>query len=459
MASEKRRDLLKKLSLTGTFAFGFPNLIKSLGQDITQEEILALKKYTSANDKINFGVIGYGMRGYAVSEEFLKLPNIQLTGVCDIYDGRCIRAKELKGNDLYTTRFHEDLINRKDIDAVIIAGTHHWNAKISTDALKAGKAVFCEKPMIQKVEEGPLVIAAEKAAKKTFLVGSQRVSSIIYEKAKQLYKSGAIGELNYVEAWWDRNSSFGAWQYSVAPDASEKNIDWQRFLGNAPKVPFDPVRLFRWRNYKDYSTGVAGDLFVHLFSGLHYILDSLGPEKIYATGGLRHWKDGRDIPDVLIGMYDYPSTKSHPAFNLVLRTNFVDGSGGSSGFKFVGSEGTMTVGNDIVIKKTKRQGPAYNVSTFPEEVQKTFKENFKKQNPDKSPEMEEPSVFEYKAPKGYNDLSDHLVNFALGIRESKPMVEDATFGYRASAPASLTNQSYYDSKIQLWDPIAMKVKK
>ena len=159
-----------------------------------------------------------------------------------------------------------------------------------------------------------------------------------------------------VEAWWDRNSAIGAWQYSIPPDATPENIDWDRFLGRAPKVPFEPVRLFRWRNYRDYGTGVAGDLFVHLFSGMHFVTGAIGPTRVYATGGLRFWKDGRDVPDVLLGLYDYPATEAHPAFNLALRVNFVNGAGETSGFRFVGSEGIMTIDNGV----TRLQAAARN---------------------------------------------------------------------------------------------------
>ena len=114
----------------------------------------------------------------------------------------------------------------------------------------------------------------------------------------------------------------GAWQYSIPPDATPENIDWDRFLGRAPKVPFEPIRLFRWRNYRDYGTGVAGDLFVHLFSGMHFITGAIGPERVYATGGLRFWKDGRDVPDVMLGLYDYPKTDKHPPFNLCAAGEF-----------------------------------------------------------------------------------------------------------------------------------------
>ena len=135
----------------------------------------------------------------------------------------------------------------------------------------------------------------------------------------------------------DRNSAIGAWQYSIPPDASTTTIDWDRFLGRAPKVPFEPVRLFRWRNYRDYGTGVPGDLFVHLLSGLHFVTGAIGPNRVYATGGLRFWKDGRDVPDIMIALYDYPT------FNVMLRVNFVDGATETSGLRFSVREGATMV--------------------------------------------------------------------------------------------------------------------
>ena len=169
----------------------------------------------------------------------------------------------------------------------------------------------------------------------------------MFLKAAELLKQGAIGELNLVAAHLDRNTAIGAWQYSIPPDASPQNIDWDRFLGNAPKRPFEPVRLFRWRNYKDYGTGVAGDLFVHLLTGLHVVTGSLGPERIYASGGTRFWKDGRDVPDVMLATMDYAKTPQHPEFTLALRVNFASGSVDESfGLQFIGNEGVMEVTMD-----------------------------------------------------------------------------------------------------------------
>ena len=190
-----------------------------------------------------------------------------------------------------------------------------------------------------------------------------------------------------VEAWVDRNSAIGAWQYSIPPDASPANIDWDRFLGRAPKVPFEPVRLFRWRNYRDYGTGVAGDLFVHLISGLHFVTGAIGPNRVYATGGLRFWKDGRDVPDVMIALYDYPT------FNLMLRVNFVDGATETSGFRFIGSEGIMTIDGGVTLSKVPREiEPGYTIDTFPKAMQEQYLKEYRQKYPPRPKRQYRPDV-------------------------------------------------------------------
>ncbi|MES2387713.1 MAG: Gfo/Idh/MocA family oxidoreductase [Bacteroidota bacterium] len=447
----------KTIGATAVFA-GIPNIISAHDREMS---VLELRRppIISPNDKIRFATVGFGGRGMYDTDMALKQAGTELAGTCDVYDGRTTRSREIYGDKLFTTRHYEELLARPDIDAIIIAGTHHWNAKVSIDALKAGKAVYCEKPMVQKIEEGGPVIKAQKESGKVFMVGSQRVSSIVYEKARQLIQSGAIGELNYVEAWWDRNSAMGAWQYSIAPDASADNIDWNRFLGNAPKIPFEPIKLFRWRNYKDYGTGIAGDLFVHLFSGLHFILGCNGPTRIQSTGGLRYWKDGRDVPDVLMGMYDYPATKTTPAFNLMLRSNFIDGSGGGTGFRFVGSEGVLSLDRDITVKKNKMGRPGYGIKSFPQTVQDEYIRQYNEKYPPTRAEMSDPPLLEFKAPEGYDDMNDHLAVFFDAVRNKKAVTEDAVFGFRATAPAILTQQCYYSNKASWWDPENLRVAK
>lgn len=428
----------------------------------TRRNFLAATATTAAlaqprpNDKIRIALIGAGGMGSGDVRSALQTGLTELAAVADVYDGRLTRAKEEWGSHLFTTRDYREVLAKKDIDAVIVATPDHWHAQIAIDAMNAGKDVYVEKPMVQKIDDGHAVVAAAKKTNRILQVGSQRVSSIIYDKARQLLAAGAIGELNLVEAWWDRNSAIGAWQYSMDPEASTKTIDWDRFLGSAPKRPFEPIRLFRWRNYQDYGTGVAGDLFVHLFSGMHFITGAQGPSRVFATGGLRFWKDGRDVPDIMMGLYDYPG------FNLALRVNFVNGAGETSGFRFVGSEGVMTVGNGVsVAKVTRETAPGYTIGTFPRRVQEEVLKSYNAKYPPSAPSadgMMPVGEDRFNAPRGYNDHLDHHRNFWNAVKTRTPVVEDALFGLRAAGPALLSNRSYFEKKTLFWDAAKCEVK-
>jgi predicted dehydrogenase len=421
----------------------------------------------SPNDRLQIALIGAGDQGMGDLRWALAAGGVEMVAAADVYDGRLERCKELWGKQVFTTRDYREILARPDVDCVIVATPDHWHTKISVDAMNAGKDVYLEKPMIQKVEEGRAIIESQNRNKRILQVGSQRVSSVIYQKAKQLLEEGAIGEVNFIEAWWDRNSAIGAWQYSIPLDASPRNIDWDRFLGHAPKRNFEPIRLFRWRNYQDYGTGVAGDLFVHLFSGMHFITGAKGPNRIFSTGGLRFWKDGRDVPDVMLGLFDYPASGKLPPFTLALRVNFVCGGPDSSGFRFVGSEGVMNVGSQVTLSKYKRpKAPGYTVGSFAEAAQKAYVENYRKEYGDLDPEPENMRLtteqrfsaspdYTVHPPREYNDSADHLRNFIESVRTRKPVIENAEFGLRAAGPAVLCNASYFEGKVVEWDPQTM----
>jgi predicted dehydrogenase len=447
-----RRDFIKLTAATTVAA-------------ATSTTILAADKFESLrtvapSDRIRLGLIGAGGQGMGDTREALKIPGVELVAVADLYDGRLARAKEIWGNQLFTTRDYREVIARPDIDAVIIATPDHWHMRISRDAMNAGKDVYCEKPMVQQLEQGKHVIETAQKTGRIFQVGSQRVSSIVYKKAKDLLASGAIGQLNMIEAWWDRSSAIGAWQYSIPPDASPETVDWDRFIGEAPKRPFDATRFFRWRNYRDYGTGVAGDLFVHLFSGLHFVVGTTGPTRVIATGGLRYWNDGRDVPDVMLALCDYPKTASTPAFNLALRVNFAAGTPTeSSGFRFIGSEGVMTISGVVTVaKKQKAKEPGYTIDTFTKATQEAFLKDYRAKYPENH-EVAETAQDTYAPPSGYSDSVDHFKSFFEGMRSRKPVVEDAVFGFRAAGAALLTNKSLFENQAYAWNPETMSVSK
>src|SRR5437899_1953121 len=409
----------------------------------------------AANDHILLAMIGAGIQGQGDTRTAVQVPGVKLVAVADCYNGRLEHSKELWGDDIFTTRDYREILARKDIDAVIIGTPDHWHKQASVDAMKAGKDVYCEKPMIHLYADGPEIIETARATNRIIQIGSQRVSSIIYAKAKELLASGAIGQLNMVSAHWDRNSSMGAWNYTVPLDASTETCDWPRFLGSAPKIPFNAEHFFQWRKWKAYGTGVAGDLFVHLFSGTHFITGARGPTRAMATGGLRFWKDGRDADDVMLGLFDY-----REGFNLSLRVNFVDGGEESEGLIFTGSEGTMEIaGNTVTISRVPLpKDPGYTINTFTEEMQKRVLEGYRQKYPVSHPSGPPLAEYEkYVAPEGYRDSYDHFKNFFGAIRTRQPVVEDAVFGFRAAGAALLANLSVDRAAIVKWDPDAMKL--
>lgn len=430
-----------------------PAVITARDRKKNHEELIRSTQQFSANDQVQIALIGSGGMGVADTDTAITVPGVKLVAVCDLYDGRLAEAKARWGNNIATTRDFREILDRKDVDAVIIATPDHWHKDISVAAMNKGKSVYCEKPMVHDITEGTAVVSAQDKNKVVFQVGSQGMSSLGNEKAKALLKDGAIGKLNYAEGFWARMSPTGAWQYPIPADASLKTVDWDKFIANTSKRPFDATRFFRWRNYRDYGTGVSGDLFVHLFSSLHFVTGSHGPDKILATGGLRYWKDGREVPDIMLGMFDYPETSIHPAFNLSLRVNFVDGTGGTNYLRMVGSEGSMTVEWDRVTLFRNREHADAGDPLSNTKNPVTGREYVYDRKA-----MVAPEKLEYNAEQGYKGAHfDHHYNWINAIRNKGHISEDALFGYRAAAPALLCNDSYFNNRIMHWDTENLKV--
>ncbi|MBV8630420.1 MAG: Gfo/Idh/MocA family oxidoreductase [Silvibacterium sp.] len=412
---------------------------------------------SSPNDTVQLALIGAGIQGQFDTKTAIQVPGVKLVAVADCYDGRLAHCKELWGADIFTTRDYREILARKDVDAVLIATPDHWHKAAAIDSMKAGKDVYLEKPMIHVYPDGPEIIESARTTNRILQVGSQRVSSIVYSKAKELLASGVIGKLNMVSAWWDRNSSIGAWNYSIPLDASTDTCDWPQFLGSAPKIPWNAEHFFQWRKWKAYGSGVAGDLFVHLFSGTHFITGAHGPTRALATGGLRYWKDGRDANDVMLALFDYPQD-----FNLSLRVNFVDGGEEGEGFIFVGSEGQMIIaGQSVAISRVPRESePGYTISTFTEAMQKQYLEEYRKKYPIEHFSGAVPEPYQkFAPPTGYSDSYDHFHNFFKSVRSRQPVVEDATFGFRAAGAALLSNLSVDKGTVVHWNPETMKIEK
>jgi predicted dehydrogenase len=418
----------------------------------------ATPRPVAPGDTVRFASIGTGIRGCEHLEASLHVPGVQCVAVCDLYDSRHTAAQESVNNpSVPATRDYRSILDRKDVDAIILATMDHQHRHIFEDACAAGKDVYCEKPLSHTVEDGFAMVEAARRNSRMVAVGSQRVSSVLYAKAKEIYDSGKLGEVFSINAYWDRNTPSGAWVYPIPPDASETTIAWNAFLGSAPKRPFDPVRFFRWRCFTDYGEGLGGDLFVHLLSGIHFITGTNMPaQRAQSTGGLYHFKDGREFPDLIETLYDYPN------FRVTLRCNLNNAGGEFIGF--FGTKGTMIIKDSTLSYRpedTRPQPEDYSIGGWPRQLREQYLKEWHSEHPE-TPALAS-SVDEqaesYTTPPDYSDTVDHQANFFNAVRTRKPVVENEIFGNNTAIGCHLANFSYFNRCVAAWDDRAKKIVK
>jgi predicted dehydrogenase len=408
------------------------------------------------SDTVRFASIGTGVRGCELLQATLRVPGVECVAACDLYDSRHIAAQEAVQKNVPTTRHYKEILDRKDVDAVIIAVADHQHRRVFVDACAAGKDIYCEKPMSHTVEDGFAMIDAAQKANRIVQIGSQRVSSIVYARAKEIYDSGQLGEVCHVEAHWDRNSPSGAWVYPIPPDASEQTIDWNEFLVGAPKRAFSPERFFRWRCFTDYGEGLPGDLYVHAISGIHFVTGTNTiAKRAYSVGGLFHFNDGRDYPDLIETLYEYPKFRSY------LRCNLNNDQGDYIGF--YGTKGTLTLqGMNLTYtpQDTHPEPEAYSIYGWPKQLRDEYLAKFAAEHP--LPTALQAKVAEgtevYGAPTGYSDLVDHQGNFFNAVRSRNKVVENEEFGNNAALGCHLANYSYFKETQAVWDAAGRKIK-
>jgi predicted dehydrogenase len=378
----------------------------------------------------------------------IQLPGVECAAACDLYDGRMQLAKEIAGDKpIITTRRYQELLDNKEIDCIITAVPDHWHRRIVVDCCNAGKDVYCEKPMTHEVSDGFDMIAAEQKNNRIVQIGSQRRSSIVYAKAKELLAQGQIGEVCLVEATMGRNDPCGAWEYTVPSDLSPQSVDWDTWLGTAPKRPFDPIRWTRWRCFQDYGEGIPGDLFVHLLTGIHTVAGiTAPPERAQSVGGLFRWKDGRDVPDMMSTLYDYPNFRAN--VRVTLNTNAPEIT------RFMGTGGVIEIHGDSVTLSTQ-EGIDHGACTpgWPRKLREDYQGHW--------PGTEfttAPGTATFNAPQGYSEGREHLRNFFNSVRIRKPSIEDATFGNNTAVACHMANYSYFHKTVAVWDGKARKIK-
>ena len=413
-----------------------------------RSELLAAQDASGrpAGRQIRFVSIGTGIRGCDLLRSARQVPSGILVGTADLYDMHQQAGKEAYGADVPTTRDYRSLLDRKDVDAVIVAVTDHQHRRVVLDAVAAGKDVYCEKPMSHTVADGVEMVKAVQAGKRVFACGSQRVSSILYKKAAEIYASGRLGEVHYIEGHCDRNSPSGAWVYPIAPDATPQTIDWTAFLRDAPARPFDPVRFFRWRCFSDYGEGVAGGLYVHLLSGMQCVSGiNAVPSRAYSSGSLTHFNDGRDFPDLLATVYDYPGV------TVDLHCNQNNEAG--EAITFYGKEATLAInGNTITVtpQDTAPRPEGYSLNGWTGAMKRQYLDDWHAAHPAPPPTRLR-EVESYSAPPGYDDTVDHLANFFRAVETREHVVEDEVFGNNAAIACHMANHSYFKRGVATWD--------
>jgi predicted dehydrogenase len=406
---------------------------------------------TGRPGKIRFASIGTGIRGCDLLRAARLVPNGELIGTADLYDMHQKAGLEAYGAEVPTTRDYRSLLDRKDIDAVIVAVADFQHRRVVVDSISAGKDVYCEKPMSHNVADGIAMVRAVRENKRIFEAGSQRVSNIVYKKAAEIYASGRLGEVHYIEGHSDRNSPSGAWVYPIAPDASPRTIDWEAWLRDAPSIPFDAARFFRWRCFKDYGEGVAGDLFVHLLSGIQCVSGiNQPPSRARSTGTLTHFADGRDFPDLLATLYDYPGI----TVNLHCNQNNSAG----EPIIFYGREATMIIsGNTLTVapQDTIPQPEGYSLDGWTSEAKQQYLKDWHATHPTPAPGLMEAET--YSAPQGYNDTADHIAAFFAAVETREHVVEDEVFGNNAAIACHMANDSYFHHSVAAWDPASESI--
>ena len=404
------------------------------------------------SDRITVGVVGTGARGQELMDSLQQHPQAEIVGLVDAYKGRLDRAlSRVKGDAgragrtmIYPT--HRELLAEKSIDAVVVAIPDHLHKAVVVDALRAGKDVYCEKPLTYTAAEGLEIIAA--TGRRIVQVGSQGPSSDLERKAKEMIRAGKLGRITMIHAALNRNTASGAWIYPIPPDASPGTVNWAMFQGSASRRPFSLERFFRWRCYQEYSGGIATDLFVHLCTAINFLMDAKMPARVMAMGELYRWKESRDVPDTLNAILEYPE-----GFTVNLSSSFNNELNAEAAFQVLGTEGSITIGGDglVFYPENAVEDNRWIVDAWAQPLEDAYYKD-----PKVIATEIEPAKRPRKAPEHFKDEGPeptfaHFGHFFDSIRSRRPYWENEVAGHHAAACAHMINLSAQERRVVEWD--------
>jgi predicted dehydrogenase len=393
----ERRDFLKQATVAGT--------------------MLTAASYTKvlgANDRVRMGIIGPGARGQEVMKHFLAAPNTEFIAAADVYKRRLDEAKKF-GANIQGFGDHRRLLDLKDVDAVYVATPLHCHARHFLDTVAAGKDMYCEKTMTWSIEEAEACLAAaKKASKQVIGIGQQHNSEGYFQDARKWVKEGLVGKVTSVESWMSRNTPHGKgqWVRPIPEDCTAANVDWKAFLNGRPNRPFDANKFINWRLWWEFSGGNVTENMVHQIGWIIGVLDLGVPTAAYMSGGVFSEKDGREVPDTISCVLDYPndltvswqSTFSNNRFGL--------------GIRILGSDGTIEWLSGTTDMVSGRSASGWNY--YPEKVNRPGAE----------------------AIKGTSKGDNHYVNFVECVRSRQQPNTPVEIGYRSAIAAHMVNLSY-----------------
>ena len=431
-----RRDFLKA-SASGALAAG------------SVSRLAAQSTAAAAADSVGVGFIGVGIRGEILMRTTLGIAGARVVAAADAYDGHFDRIRELAGPAVATGRDYRRVLDKADVHAVVIAVPDHWHVPIALDAMAAGKDVYLEKPMTHRWEEGQSLIDAARTRGRILQVGSQWDSMPANAQAIEIVRSGKLGKITLIDGRIHRNTPTGAWYYPVPPDASPSTIDWDRFLGPAPKVPFDAARFFQWRLYWDYSGGLPTDLFVHLITGTHTLTGVDMPSRVVSSGGIFNYPQ-REVPDQMTAMVEYPG-----AFTLTLTSTATNGHNFPP-LLIMGTEGTLEYyGTRLVYhQEPVLENYTYSTNHFSAAAKQRFAElhdlDPESMRPRATATAKRPEPQAIETP-GADSTERHLQKFFDCVRSRTEPVENAAAGHRYATVGHMVNISYRAQKPATWN--------
>ena len=401
-------------------------------------------------DRIQVGFIGCGARAHELMRHLMDAGGgAEIVAVTDAYKGRVERAlHRVKGRARPAANYKEILADRS-IDAVVVASPDHWHRQMVLEAIEAGKDVYCEKPLTFRSPEGVEIVNAARKAGRIVQVGSQGVSSQVQKKAKEWIRAGRLGKITLIRAAYNRNTASGAWIYPIPPDASPQTVDWDMFLGPAPKHPFSLERFFRWRCYQDYSGGIATDLFVHLCTTIHYLMDAKAPARVLAMGQLYRWKESRDVPDTLNALLEYEE-----GFTVNLSSTFNNQMSAEGSFQILGAEGSISLATDLTFHpETAAEDNRWIVESWPPKLEEAYWRDPKVVASELSGRQKPRLVegLDHFREVGQDATVTHMAAWLGSIRSRQPHWEDAAVGHRAAACAHMINRSAREKRLVEWD--------